>query len=253
MPEISPTLVLFLTVVLFFGGFAKGMIGFGLIVATVPFLSMVMPPSAAMAWMAIPMFLLNLYAIALTWAERRAFRRIAIFLFMGILFVPVGVRLVVWMPVEITRAGIGVFILIVVAMRLGGWEPVKMAWMRGRWISAFWGCAAGFIHGSLMMLAPMMVLYLNFTGVPKDAFVFLISTAVTCFLLVQVVTFASLDTYTSGLGWQSLLMLVPALLGMWFGNRFRQTIPHIVFERIVMGLLGIVGFSLVARNLLHLF
>lgn len=253
MPELSPALVLFLTAVLLFGGFAKGTIGFGLIVTTVPFLSMVMPPSAAMAWMAIPIFLLNLYAIALTWAEWRAIRRVAIFLFMGILFVPAGVRLVVWMPAGITRAGIGVFILIVVAMRLGGLEPAKIAGMGARWVSALWGCAAGLIHGSLMMPAPPIVLYLNFSGVPKDAFVFLISTVAASFLLVQVITFASLDSYTSGAGWQSLLMLAPATLGTWLGNRFRQTLSQTIFERLVMGLLGIVGISLLAKNLVGLF
>jgi hypothetical protein len=40
---------------------------------------------------------------------------------------------------------------------------------------------------------------------------------------------------------------------MWLGNRFRQTLPQVVFESLVMSLLGIVGISLVARNLLQLF
>ena len=253
MFEIPPASIPYIVLVLLFGGFAKGTIGFGLIVTTVPFLSMMMPPKYAMAWMAIPIFLLNVYAIILTRREWRELHRVVIFLLMGALFVPLGVRLVVWMPPGITRAGIGVFILIVVAMRLGGWQPRMSAAKSTRWISALWGSAAGFIHGSLMMPAPPVVLFLNFTGVPRDAFVLLLSTVATFFLLIQVLTFASLDIYTASMGWQSLIMLVPAVIGVWLGNRFRQTLSQKMFERMVMGLLGLVGISLIVKNLVGLF
>lgn len=253
MADIPLALIPFMVAVLVFGGFAKGTLGFGVIVTTVPFLSMVMPPKDAMAWMAIPIFLLNLYALALTWREWRALPRIVIFLIMGALFVPVGVRVLVWLPADITRVGIGFLILVVVAMRLGGWQPRQKIAGGGRFLSAIWGSVAGFIHGSLMMPAPPIVLYLNFTGVPKDAFVFLLSFVATFFLLLQVLTFASLNAYTSGAGWQSLLTMIPALIGILLGNRFRQKISQQTFERMVLGLLGLVGISLIAKNLIRLF
>jgi uncharacterized membrane protein YfcA len=242
----------FIFLVLVFGGFAKGAIGFGLIVTTVPFLSMVMPPKDAMAWMAIPILLLNVYALALTWKEWRELPRVVVFLVMGIFFVPVGVHVVFWMPADITRACIGFFILVVVAMRLAGWQPERKNIKGDQLISAIWGCAAGFIHGSLMMPAPPIVLYLNFRSFPKDTFVFLLNTIATSFLLLQVLTFASLKSYSVGAGWQILLTLVPAVLGMWIGNRFRQRISQTTFERMVLGLLGLVGISLMARNLIRL-
>ncbi len=253
MADFPLALVPFMVAVLVFGGFAKGTLGFGLIITTVPFLSMVMPPKDAMAWMAIPILLLNLYTIALTWREWRELPRVVIFLIMGVLFVPVGVHVVVWMPADITRVGIGFLILVVVAMRLGGWQPRQNIAGGGRLISAIWGSAAGFIHGSLMMPAPPLVLYLNFTGVPKDAFVFLISTLATFFLFLQILTFASLNTYTSGAGWQSLLTMIPALVGLLIGNRFRQKLSQKMFERMVLGLLGLVGVSLMAKNLIRLY
>jgi hypothetical protein len=253
MPELSPSIIAFLFTVMIFGGFSKGAIGFGLIVSTVPFLSIIMPPKDAMAWMAIPILILNLYALYLTRAEWREIRRVPWFLITGALLVPVGVHVVVWLQADITRIGIGLFLLIVVAMRLGGWNPAKAGFKRERLASVLWGAAAGFLHGSLMMPAPPVVLFLNFSGVPRDAFVFLISVSATFFLLLQVLTFASLDAYTSGAVWQSLLLLAPAVLGMWFGNRFRQKISQRVFERLVMGLLGLVGLSLMVRNLWRLF
>ena len=253
MTNLPAVLFPFIFAVLVFGGFAKGAIGFGLIVTTVPFLSMVMPPKDAMAWMAIPILLLNVYALALTWKEWRELPRVIIFLAMGLFFVPVGVRLVVWMPADITRAGIGLFILIVVAMRLAGWQPRRKNTKGEKLVSAIWGCAAGFIHGSLMMPAPPIVLYLNFRSVPKDTFVFLLNAIATSFLLLQVLTFASLKSYSVGSGWKVLLTLVPAVLGMWIGNRFRQRISQTTFERIVLGLLGLVGISLMARNVVQLF
>ncbi len=253
MPELSSPIIAFLFTVMLFGGFSKGAIGFGLIVSTVPFLSIIMPPKDAMAGMAIPILILNLYALYLTRAEWREIRRIPWFLLSGALLVPAGVKMVVWMPAEITRAGIGLFLLIVVAMRLGGWNSAKAGFKHERLASALWGAATGFLHGSLMMPAPPVVLFLNFSGVPRDAFVFLISTAATFFLLLQVLTFASLDAYSSAAVLQSLLLLAPAVLGMWLGNRFRQSLSQRVFERLVMGLLGLVGISLMARNIWKLF
>ncbi len=253
MSDIPLSFLPLIAAVLIFGGLAKGTMGFGLIVTTVPFLSMMMPPKDAMAWMAIPILLLNLYALFLTRREWREVRRVGLFLLMGVLFVPVGVRLLIWMPPDLTRAGIGLFIFVVVGMRLSGWQPRQREGGSGRLLAALWGSAAGFLHGSLMMPAPPIVLYLNFTGVPRDAFVFLISTIATLFLLLQVITFASLDAYASGAGWQSLLMLAPAVAGMLIGNRFRRRLTQAAFERLVLGMLGLVGISLLAKNLVRWF
>ncbi|MEE9255720.1 MAG: hypothetical protein V3V56_00960, partial [bacterium] len=63
MSDIPLSFLPLIAAVLIFGGLAKGTMGFGLIVTTVPFLSMMMPPKDAMAWMAIPILLLNLYAL----------------------------------------------------------------------------------------------------------------------------------------------------------------------------------------------
>lgn len=247
MTEIPAALAVFLFIVMVFGGFAKGTMGFGLIVSTVPFLSIVIPPKDAMAWMAVPILILNIYALILTRAEWRQIPRIVIFLPACILFVPVGVRLVVWLPEDITRAAIGASVFIVVAMRLGGWKPERKTEHVGRSLSVAWGAATGFLHGSLMMPAPPLVLYLNYIGVPRDAFVFLLNCVSTILILTQIVTFAGLGAYASGAGWQSLFLLAPAVFGMWIGNRFRRTLSESVFERMVLGLLGFVGITLVAK------
>lgn len=250
MSEIPWALLPFVAAVIVFGGLAKGTLGFGLIVTTVPFLSLAMPPKDAMAWMAIPILLLNLWAVFLTRREWRELRRIALFLPAGLALVPLGVRLVVWMPPDATRAGMGAFILLVVAMRLAGWEPARH--LAGRWLSAAWGAASGLIHGALMMPAPPVVLYLNFTGAPRDAFVLLLNVCASSFLLFQILSFASLGTYAGGGGWMGLAMLVPALAGMHLGNRLRQRLSQRLFERLVLGLLGVVALSLLARYLLRL-
>lgn len=253
MSDIPVFYLPFIAAVLIFGGMAKGTLGFGLIVTTVPFLSMVMPPKDAMAWMTIPIFLLNIYALVLTRQEWREARRIGVFLLMGILFVPMGVRMMVWMPPDATRVGIGLFIFIVVAMRLADWQPRPREGGGGRLFATLLGSTAGFLHGSMMMSAPAVVLYLNFTGVPRDAFVFVASVIATFFLLLQALTFASLDAYASGTGWQSLLMLVPAIVGMFIGNRFRQRLSQKVFEGLVLALFGFVGLSLLAKSLVRLY
>ena len=247
MTEIPVILMIFLFIVMVFGGFAKGTMGFGLIVSTVPFLSVVIPPKDAMAWMAVPILLLNIYALILTRSEWRQTPRIFVFLPACIFFVPIGVRRVVWLPEDITRAAIGASVFIVVAMRLGGWKPEKKTEHVGHPLSVAWGAATGFLHGALMMPAPTLVLYLNYISVPKDAFVFLLNCVSTTLIFTQIVTFAGLGAYASGAGWQSLFLLAPAVLGMWIGNRFRQSLSESGFERMVLSLLGLVGITLVAK------
>ena len=48
-------------------------------------------------------------------------------------------------------------------------------------------------------------------------------------------------------------MLAPAVAGMLIGNRFRQRLTQAAFERLVLGMLGLVGISLLAKNLVRLF
>jgi len=247
MIEFPVILAVFLFIVMLFGGFAKGTMGVGLIISTVPFLSVLIPPKDAMAWMAVPILFLNIYALFLTRAEWRQAPRIFIFLPACILFVPIGVRLVVWLPEDITRAAIGAGVFIVVAMRLGGWKPERKTEHVGRFLSVAWGAATGFIHGSLMMPAPPLVLYLNYIGASRDAFVFLLNCVSTTLILTQIASFAGLGAYASGAGWQSLFLLAPAVLGMWIGNRFRQSLSESSFERMVLSILGLVGITLVAK------
>lgn len=253
MPELSPSIIAFLSTVMIFGGFSKGTIGFGLIMTTVPFLSLVIPPKDAMAWMATPILILNIYALILTRAEWRQLPRAALFIASGILIVPAGVYLVVWVSADITRAAIGLLIFFISIMRLSGWRLRRGPRRLDRPISAVWGALTGLLHGSLMMAAPPIILYLNYIGVRRDAFVFLVNSIVTAFIFVQIVTFSGLGAYASGAYWQSLLLLAPAVLGMWLGNRFRHNLSEIFFEKLVLGLLGFVGVSLMARNLWALF
>ena len=232
---------------LFFAGFVKGTVGFGITLIVVPVLVMVITPQEAIVLVSLPVFLMNFATAASTFREWRELHRVRWMLPAAFVCVPFGVKVLLWVDPEPIRATIGVMIIVFVGMRFSGWRPAHMSSRRESFLAVGMGSFIGFIFGTVMMPVAFIIFYLNAIGVKREPFIFLMNVIATTLSLIQVSTFAWHDLYAAGTWRNSLMMLVPALIGLYVGIRFRRRLSERIFERLVLGLLAIAGIILLVR------
>lgn len=118
------------------------------------------------------------------------------------------------------------------------------------WLMPPVGLVAGFLGGLSNLFGPVLVMFLVSLRLPKDEFVQAIA-----FLFVVGGTALYLTLIANGLltldkAATSLLAALPALAGVWLGQRLRGGIRQETFNRFLLVLLFIIGLNLFRRGLL---
>ncbi len=232
---------------LFFAGFVKGTVGFGITLIVVPVLAMVITPQEAIVLVSLPVFVMNFATAVSTLHEYPELRRIRWMLPVAFACVPIGVKVLLWVDPEPVRAVIGAMIIVFVGMRFTGWQTTRLSIGGETLFAVGMGALIGFLFGMIMMPIAFIIFYLNAIGVKREPFVFLMNVIASSLSLIQVSTFAWHDLYAAGAWRNSLMMLAPALIGLYVGTRFRRSLSERIFERLVLGLLAIAGVILIVR------
>lgn len=239
------TLLTFIAATFMLAGVVKGVIGLGLPTIAVGVLGVVMAPAQAAALLVIPNLVTNSWQ--LTGPKLKA---IIVRLWPMLAGTCVG-----------TWAGAGLLekakdgsatLWLGIALVLYALVGLKAAKLRVPAKAEIWlGPSVGIITGAATAATGVFVLpavpYLQALGFDKDELVqalglsFIVSTIALSFGLVGA---GALDLKVAG---ASLLALLPALAGMWFGQAIRQRITAATFKLCFFaGLLGLGGY-LVAR------
>lgn len=247
MSATSPMFLFLAIGALFFAGFVKGTVGFGITLIVVPILAMVIRPQEAIVLVSLPVMLMNCATATTTLREWRALREIRWMLPVAILCVPLGVKMLLWLDPAPIRAAIGAMIVIFVGMRLSGWKPAPMTFGGESLFAAGMGVIVGFIFGLVMMPIAFIIFFLHAIDVKREPFIFLLNVISGMLSIIQVSTFTWHGLYAEGAWRESLLMLAPALVGLYVGTLFRRRLSDRIFERMVLGLLVIAGIVLIIR------
>lgn len=253
MSVTSPAFLALAISALFFAGFVKGTVGFGISLIVIPILSMVITPQKAIVLLSLPVFLMNFATAISAFREWRELWRIRWMLPVAFVCVPFGVKVLLWLDPEPIRAAIGVVVIIFIGMRFYGWQAARMIGRMENWFAVGMGAVVGFIFGSIMLPVAFIIFYLNAIGMKREPFIFLLNVIACALSLIQVSTFAWHHLYAAGAWQNSLMMLAPALGGLYVGMIFRQRLSEQIFERLVLGLLLIASLILIVRYARALF
>jgi uncharacterized membrane protein YfcA len=243
----SPVILSLAVGALFFAGFVKGTTGFGITLIVVPVLVLVITPQEAIVLNSLPVMVMNIATALTTAKEYREIRRIKWMLPVAFVCVPLGVKVLIWVDPEPARAVIGLMIILFIGMRFSGWKPPVMSERDRNIFGVGMGAVIGFIFGMIMMPVAFIIFYVNTLALRREAFVFLLNFIAATLSLIQVSTFAMHGLYPAGAWWNTLVMLAPALAGLYAGTRLRRRLSEKIFERLVLGLLGVAGLILIVR------
>ncbi len=229
------------------GGFIKGALGIGTPLLTVPMMAMVIPPQMAIAVMAIPVVVANVWQFSQTERSTEVVVR----------FWPtfVGILVGTWIGVKILSIIDEHTLLIVV-----GFAVIAFALLQGssrrfylpetavKPAGAIFGLSSGLIGGISSFFGPMLVVYLiSIRDLAKNQFVNTIS-----FLYVGAVIPWAINLYLFGILDNTRLMVsiaatLPVTLALLLGQRVRGHISEEKFKILIISILLVSGVSMLWR------
>lgn len=249
MTILDPTTLALITIIMVAGGVVKGAIGLGLPLVCVGFMSMFLPAREVLGLAIIPILVTNVFQVYEAGAGMTTMRRfwpMVVCMWIGLV---VGAQqAAVLSPTDLYAAMGGVLILFSMS---GFFHPSTiLPKSREFSVSLLVGAISGFCGGVSTVWGPPVTMFLLMTGMKKEEFVRTVG-IVWCAVAIPL---AILYTYSGIIGahnvYYSLAACVPALVGLWLGQRIRKRISQEVFRRILLATLLIIGLNLIRRAFL---
>lgn len=231
------------------GGIIKGALGVGTPLLTVPMLALVLPPQAAVALMAMPVVVANLWQAAQAPRGHRVIQRqwtTAVAIIAGGY---VGTLILANIDERPLLLIVGTLVLSFTFLQSSPFS-FEIAAHRERLAGCLFGFMAGLIGGLSSMFGPMMVIYLmSLKDLDKEQFVGLIS-----FLYLAAVIPWAIQLQLRGLLdfpiWlYSLAGVIPVTVGMAIGQQLREKVTEQGFRRLLQLILVTSAATLIWRAL----
>jgi uncharacterized protein len=234
---------------LLFGGLLKGALGVGTPLLTVPLMAFVLPAQTAVAMMAIPVVVANV------WQARRATDGVSVIKRLWPAFIAVligtwvGVQILVGIDNGLLLIMVGVLVIMFAIIQGSQYQLTLPKGMQ-KAAGAGFGLAAGLIGGLSSMFGPMLIVYLTAVpGFSKEKFVssisFLYVSAVVPWTVI-LIWFGVLDRDRLIL---SSFAVLPVSLGILIGERLRHLISESHFRIMVLVVLLCSGTTMLWRGL----
>ncbi len=222
-------------------GTVKGVIGLGLPTVAMGLLGLAMAPAQAAALLIIPSTVTNVWQLANGGQLRGLLAR----LWPMLLMIAVGTGLGSWWlgingGPSMTRAlGAALLLYALSGLALPTFSIPAAA---QRWLGPLCGLLTGIVASATGVFVIPAVPYLQALGLSRDQLVQALGLSFTVSTLALAAGLAG----TGALGGDELgaswLALIPALLGMWLGQRLRQRISAVLFKRVFF--IGMAGLGL---------
>ena len=229
------------------GGFIKGALGVGTPLLTVPMMALVLPPQMAIAIMAIPVVVANL------WQFAQADRSIGVIkrfwpTFIAILIGTwIGVNILATIDEQTLLVVVGIAVIAFAILQISHYR-LHLPDSKVKPAGLFFGGASGLIGGVCSFFGPMLIVYLiSIRNMNKDQFVSTIS-----FLYVSAVIPWTINLYIYDILDHerlvfSTLATIPVTIGLLLGQRIRKWISDERFQYLIIGILIVSGLSMLWR------
>ena len=248
-PGATPTIIAWCAFALFCGGLIKGTLGVGTPLLTVPMMTLVLPVQHAVALMAMPVVVANLWQASQAPNIRSILSRFwpaAVALLFGTF---AGSHILSIINEQLLLLIVGSLVIVFTALQFSSY---KLTLGNHLIVPAgiLFGLLSGLIGGISSMFGPMLIVYLvSLQGLNKDDFVSAISFLYVCAVVPWTLSLLALGLLKGPLLIGSLFGIIPVSVGMAAGQQLRKHISEKYFQRLLLLILVISGASMIWQSL----
>ena len=248
----DPYLVVLAFCVFLFAGLIKGTIGLGLPTISLGLLTAFIGLPQAMALMLVPAFLTNVWQALAGGHARQVMHRVWPFLLAATITVPIGTSALTLVDLDLLSALLGVLLISYSAVNLAGLRLMVEARREG-WVGPVLGAINGVFSGMTGSYSVPGVMFLQGIGLPRDQLIQAMGMLYLGSTIALAAALGGSGLMSASLGFGSLLAVVPALTGVFIGQKVRRRLSETQFRRVffvALLLLGIYIFLESIRSLL---
>lgn len=238
--------VLSITLTFLLAGMVKGVIGMGLPTVAMGLLSLVMPPLQAAALLVVPSLVTNVWQLLAGPRLGALLRRFAVMMVAIALGTFAGIGLLTGNNSGTATIALGAVLAIYGAVGLRAPHMTIPRTLEPA-LSPIIGMFTGVLTGATGIFVIPAVPYFNSLGLDKDELIQTLGLSFTVSTLALAAGLLAAGKFELAVAGTSLLALLPALGGMWLGQRLRDRLQPEVFRRWFFVALIVLGSYMVAR------
>ncbi len=232
-------------------GAVKGIIGLGLPTVSLALLTVAIDMPTAMALLLVPSFVTNLWQATVGGNGKAIMLRIWPFLAMATLTVWLGAIALTRVDISLLSALLGTLLVVYSILNIAGTRFV-ITKRQEIWSGPLIGTANGILTGMTGSFVVPGVMYLQAIGLPRDMLIQAMGMLFTASTLALAIALQGSNFLTAELGTLSAASLLPAAMGMAFGQRIRLRLSEQLFRKIFFGALFLLGAYIIANALFGL-
>ena len=247
--SLSASTLVFACAIALLAGIVKGMVGFAMPMILISGLSSVIEPELALAGLILPTLVTNGMQ-ALRQGPRAAFdsmRRFKAFLLVAFVMLVVSAQLVAIVSQTVLLLMIGGPIVLFALIQLAGWQLTLPSASR-RWELGI-GALAGFIGGFSGVWGPPTVAYLTALQTEKREQMRIQGVIYGLGAVGLTLAHIGSGVFNPRTAVLSMALVPAAVVGMWIGGFFHDSIDQRVFRRATLVVLLVAGLNLIRRGL----
>jgi uncharacterized membrane protein YfcA len=231
----------------FAGGFISGLAGFGTGLVALGIWLHVIDPAPAATLSAVCSVVSQIQTIPMVWRAIDR-RRVVPMIVAGLFGVPVGTVLLSHVDPDEFRLGLGILLVAFSGTMLLARVRTKLTW-GGRTADGAVGFLGGILGGLAGLSGPLPTVWATLRGWGKDERRGVFQAFNLSILAAVIVWHGATGMLTMELGRLVLIAMPGTLVGAWLGARAYRRLSDHHFNRVVLGLLGLSGLTLVWSSL----
>ncbi len=240
--------ILLLTVIaVFCGGLVKGTLGVGLPMVSVPIIAFFLPPTTAMILLCFPILCANFLQMKVNkGVGSYRFLPMLLTLILGLI---IGGRLILEVELNTISIIIALSIIAAAIVNLFGIKFKNIDTKYERPFTMILGFFSGILGGLSTFFGPPILAYLISVDLEKEFFIRIIASMyfIGGFTLYSSLLYHGLGTINDL--YLSSLLILPAVIGQYFGTKIRSKLSNELFRKSILVMLIIIGTSLLFKNI----
>lgn len=249
MSNLSVSMAAAIAATFFAAGLVKGVTGMGLPTVAMGVLGALVSPLAAASLLIVPSFVTNVWQLFAGPSFAPLLRRLWPMMLAVIAGTVLGSAVIAGGDARLTTTALGAALAFyslytLLARQLSVSKKIEP------WLSPLIGAVTGLVTGGTGVFVIPAVPYLQALGLAKDDLVQALGLSFTVSTIALAIGIGAHGAFRLDQMVLSILAVVPALIGMWAGQRIRDRISPAAFRRAFLILLFLLGAQMALRPLL---